>query len=235
MAKKLTQHTFVLTDKQQEMVDKAVKRADGLSNVEFHVASAEDFARFPSESFDAAVGCYVLMFVDLPRALSEISRVLKPGALAWFTVWTEMPFFAWPQEALKQVYKSKGWTTIPPSPAINPMSLSPTEWAVSSVEAGIAAMPSGRFNIKQTENISYPFNFGSLQDSCDATTVLGFPFAKMAEDNGSTEGEIKSAYCAQLIELIKANVPANADGTHSLGHGTATIYTLHKAGVNPEL
>jgi len=69
MARLLPTHTFVLTDKQEPMVEKAKVRTKDMTNIEFHVASAEDLSIFPSASFDAVTGCYVLMFVDLDKTL----------------------------------------------------------------------------------------------------------------------------------------------------------------------
>jgi len=69
LARLLPTHTFVLTDKQEPMVEKAKVRTKDMTNIEFHVASAEDLSIFPSASFDAVTGCYVLMFVDLDKTL----------------------------------------------------------------------------------------------------------------------------------------------------------------------
>ena len=98
MAKRMPHYSFVLTDKQAAMVEKAEQRTKGLSNIEFHVKSAEDLKPFPNEYFDAATGCYVLMFVDLAGALTELTRVLKTGGLAFMAVWKDMPFYALPRE-----------------------------------------------------------------------------------------------------------------------------------------
>jgi len=77
------------------------------SHVEYCVGSATDLD-FPSSSFDAVVAADVLEHIhDLPSAISEIHRVLKPGGLLLFdtinrTVWSylvailflqELPFF----------------------------------------------------------------------------------------------------------------------------------------------
>ena len=62
-------------------------RAAGASNVVFERAAAEALP-FPDASFDAAVSQLGLMFVtDLPRALGEVRRVLRPGGKAAFLTW----------------------------------------------------------------------------------------------------------------------------------------------------
>ena len=50
----------------------------------------------------------------------------------------------------------------------------------SSMETGISVMADINFKIKATEEISYDFHFGDQQTTCDATLVLGAPFAAIA-------------------------------------------------------
>jgi len=50
----------------------------------------------------------------------------------------------------------------------------------SSVETGISDMADINFKIKATEEITYDFHFGDQQTTCDATLVLGAPFAAIA-------------------------------------------------------
>jgi SAM-dependent methyltransferase len=67
----------------------------GLTNIEFREASAEALP-FPSESYDVLTCRFGIMFFpDLPKALRECLRVLKPGGRAAFVAWgkKEQPFF----------------------------------------------------------------------------------------------------------------------------------------------
>ena len=238
MARALPKHSFVTTDSQEPMVEKAKVRAQGLTNViDFQVAKAEDLAAFPDDSFDASTGCYVLMFVDVTKSLTELARVLKPGGLAFFTVWWEMPFYVVPKEALKQLFAKKGFLPSAPKPPVNPMSLSPTEHGVSSVEAGLKGMKEQSLKIKHFETISYEFYFGDMELNCAASTIL-LPgvFAKIAEENATTEAEVKAEYCLIFEELVRAKPDwKKDDGTYSLGHAVAGVYTLEKAGGKNEL
>jgi SAM-dependent methyltransferase len=70
-------------------------RKRGLTNVEFREASAESLP-FPDESYDVLTCRFGIMFFpDLPRALRECLRVLKPGGRVVFVAWgkKEQPFF----------------------------------------------------------------------------------------------------------------------------------------------
>jgi SAM-dependent methyltransferase len=54
------------------------------ANVNFMIENAYAMT-FPDESFDSVTGSSVLHHLDVPRALAEIWRVLKPGGTLYFT------------------------------------------------------------------------------------------------------------------------------------------------------
>ncbi len=67
----------------------------GLTNIEFREASAESLP-FEDGSYDVLTCRFGIMFFpDLPRALRECLRVLKPGGRTVFVAWgkKEQPFF----------------------------------------------------------------------------------------------------------------------------------------------
>src|SRR6202158_695020 len=70
-------------------------RKKGLANIEFREANAESLP-FADASFDVLTCRFGIMFFpDLPKALRECLRVLKPGGRAAFVAWgkKEQPFF----------------------------------------------------------------------------------------------------------------------------------------------
>jgi ubiquinone/menaquinone biosynthesis C-methylase UbiE len=85
------------TDISSEPLTIAEQRAAerNLTNIEFRVADVHSLA-FPDNSFDR-ITCRlgVMFFSDLPRALSEIHRVLTPGGFATLLAWGSMqqPYF----------------------------------------------------------------------------------------------------------------------------------------------
>jgi ubiquinone/menaquinone biosynthesis C-methylase UbiE len=87
----------VATDVSSEPLKVGQERAGerGLDNIEFLPADVHQLP-FPDTSFDR-VTCRlgVMFFADLPRALREIHRVLKPGGRASLLAWgpMEQPYF----------------------------------------------------------------------------------------------------------------------------------------------
>ncbi len=70
-------------------------REEGLSNVEFRLADAQALP-FPDRSFDRVTSRFgAMFFADLPKALHESRRVLRPGGRLVWLVWgtIEQPFF----------------------------------------------------------------------------------------------------------------------------------------------
>mmetsp|Transcript_44265 Transcript_44265/g.64917 ORF Transcript_44265/g.64917 Transcript_44265/m.64917 type:complete len:318 (+) Transcript_44265:101-1054(+) len=237
MARLLPTHTFVLTDKQEPMVEKAKVRTKDMTNIEFHVASAEDLSIFPSASFDAVTGCYVLMFVDLDKTLQEMARVLKPGALAFVTVLTSNSFYEIAHSSLHELYHSKSFKGVVPALGVNPLSLSATsQFGISSVETGVSSMIDKSLKIKTSEDLSYDIHLGDMHATCVATFVYGTPFADIAKEYGTTESELKTAYCAIVEDKIRAHADWEMpDASFRLGQVVAKLYTLQKTDTAHEL
>jgi SAM-dependent methyltransferase len=77
-------------DGSASMLELAAGRSEGSENVEFHEADATALP-VDDASFDAALSVQVLEYVaDIPAALAEIRRALRPGgrAVIWDVDWT---------------------------------------------------------------------------------------------------------------------------------------------------
>ena len=101
VARLAPQGRVVLTDLSAEMLAVATRRAaaQGISNVETRVCSADDLP-FGDETFDSvSVRFGFMFFPDLPQATAELVRVLKPGGRICASVWVQP--------------EANPWTTIP--------------------------------------------------------------------------------------------------------------------------
>ncbi len=94
-------------DLAEAMLDRAQRKANALKlrNVKFRTA---DVSTLPFErgSFDAVISRFCLMFLpDVPRAVQEIARVLKPGGYLAAAVWSvpdKNPYLRLPMDVIKQ-------------------------------------------------------------------------------------------------------------------------------------
>lgn len=96
----------------QTATDRAAQRQ--LANVRFETADAHDLP-FPDCSFDRVTSRLgVMFFSDLPRALHEMYRVLKPGGRAILLAWGPMdqPYF---ETTIGTVLRSMPEATVPDS------------------------------------------------------------------------------------------------------------------------
>lgn len=62
--------------------------AHGLSGVRFFVSSCEELQAEPA-SYDAVVGNMILHHIDIPTAMAQFHRLLRPGGLGAFGEWKE--------------------------------------------------------------------------------------------------------------------------------------------------
>ena len=89
--------TVIATDLSPEPLKIAAERARerGLTNISFKIADVHQLP-FPDAGFDLVTSRLgVMFFSDLPGALSEIRRVLKPGGRVAILAWgpMEQPYF----------------------------------------------------------------------------------------------------------------------------------------------
>ncbi|MCS6897645.1 MAG: class I SAM-dependent methyltransferase [Nitrospira sp.] len=95
-------------DLAEQMVAAAERKARrlGLANVTFQQGDATTLP-FEDNSFDAVTSRFCLMFLpDIPRAVAEIARVLKPGGWLAAAVWSapeKNPSISLSMEAIRKV------------------------------------------------------------------------------------------------------------------------------------
>jgi arsenite methyltransferase len=97
--------SVVGVDSSADMLAVAAKRAAGHGNVEFHQADATSLP-VSAASFDRAVCVQVLEYVrDVPAALSEMHRALRPGGrmLVWDVDWATVSWNAIDRQLARRV------------------------------------------------------------------------------------------------------------------------------------
>jgi arsenite methyltransferase len=97
--------SVVGVDISADMLAVAAKRAAGHDNARFHQADATSLP-VPDASFDRAVCVQVLEYVpDVPTALSEMHRALRPGGrvLVWDVDWATLSWHAIDQHLTRRV------------------------------------------------------------------------------------------------------------------------------------
>ncbi len=76
-------HAFDISPQAAENTRRRLASLDLLSQCRVEVMPAERLA-FADSFFDVAVGFAIIHHLDLPKALAELHRVLKPGGVAYF-------------------------------------------------------------------------------------------------------------------------------------------------------
>lgn len=99
--------TVVGIDLAEQMLDAARRKASSLKllNITFQTGDVSSLP-FEKVSFDAVTTRFCLMFLpDIPKAMAEISRILKPGTWIASAVWSapdKNPYLRIPIDIIKQ-------------------------------------------------------------------------------------------------------------------------------------
>jgi enediyne biosynthesis protein CalE5 len=94
-------------DLAESMLTVAQRKATrlGLNNVTFRTGDVTTLP-FGASSFDAAISRFCLMFLpDIPKAVADIARVLRPGGYVSTAVWSgpdKNPYLRIPMDVIKQ-------------------------------------------------------------------------------------------------------------------------------------
>ena len=168
------QGRVVATDLVPEMLEFAKENAaaQGISNIEFRVADAEQLP-FPDQEFDRVTSRFGIMFFpDIAKAMSEIRRVLRPGGRVCFAVFgslDENPMF---QVSLGPFLKR---VKMPPPPPDAPHIF---RFADETKLAN--AISSAGFRDVSTKKVRVTFSWpGPAEESWEATRELAAPFKKL--------------------------------------------------------
>ena len=195
----------VATDLSPDMVAVTRRTAQrlGLDNLDAREMDAQALA-FPDASFDAATCRFGLMFPPDPvKAVSEIHRVLKPGARFATAVWdvpAKNPFFTSITKVLGEFVPMP-----PPDPT------APGVFRLAPPGELERVLKAGGFSSVTVEARPITLKYGSLDEYWQIQTELAAPLrAALASLSAEKIAELK----ARLFESLKPNL--GADGSVSL-------------------
>lgn len=180
----------VATDLVPEMIEAARQNAaaQGLTNIECRLADAEALP-FSNAEFDRVTCRFGIMFFpNIPKAMAEIRRVLKPGGRVCFAVFAsleENPIFG---VSLGPFLKR---VKMPPPPPD-----APHIFRFADEHKLAAALSSAGFSEVHTHKQQVTFSWpGSAEESWESTRELAAPFKKLIESippeqTGEVFGEV---------------------------------------------
>lgn len=149
----------------------------GLANVEFKTGDATEL-QFEGGCFDAVISRFCLMFLpDLPKALKEISRVLKAGGYLAAAVWSapdKNPFLSIPLNTIKQFIELP--PPDPDAPGIFRLA-KPGELAAFAKEAGLLFVNEEEF----TTEVQFPSSHEYYKSLMDMAAPIQNLFAKLSD------------------------------------------------------
>jgi arsenite methyltransferase len=127
-------------DSSSQMLAVARDRCEGHANASFHEGDATALP-VEDEAFEAALTVQVLEYVDdVPRALSELYRVVKPGGrvVVWDTDWATVTWHSSDADRMQRVLAAwDGHLTHPSLPRVLAAQLRAAGWS----DVGVAAHP----------------------------------------------------------------------------------------------
>ncbi|MGD0506581.1 MAG: class I SAM-dependent methyltransferase [Terriglobales bacterium] len=169
------QGSVTAVDQSLDLLDIAAQRARNrkLSNFTTRQADAHQLP-FGDQTFDLASCRFgVMFFSDVERALTELRRVLMPGARACFVAWgpIEQPYW---QTTMKIVHRHVGGTMLP-TEGSNPFRFS----AAGSLSAALSA--AGFREVQEsTQNLPWTWP-GEAEEVFEYACAISAPFRPMLE------------------------------------------------------
>jgi len=197
LAQRVPQGSVMALDQSSELLDIAAKRAldKNLRNFTTQQADAHHLP-FADESFDLATCRFgVMFFSDAERALTELRRVLKPGARACFAAWgpIEQPYW---QTTLKIVHQHVGGAMLEPGGS-DPFRFS-ASGSLSAILTG-----SGFHEVEEsTRNLPWTWP-GAAEEVLEYFCAVAAPFRPMLERVQVEEWPVIRAEAKAAIERYR--------------------------------
>ena len=119
IARQFPDATVIATDVSPDQIAIAEQTTLTLPHMTAQVADMADLHQFDNDTFDVVTCCYGFMFAsDIPRAVRESYRVLKPGGRLIATTWNKVTMLEKARAIMERVLGE-----LPPPPPINPLTL----------------------------------------------------------------------------------------------------------------
>lgn len=172
--------SLVGIDLAEQMLAIAERRAKrlGLINVTFHRGDVTTLS-FGHEAFDAVISRFCLMFLpEIPKALTGIARMLKPGGWIAAAVWSspdKNPYLSLPMDAIKQLIQLP--TPDPKAPGIFRLAKS-GDLAEMLLGAGFTDV----FEQEFIADIQFPTASEYIASLLDIAAPIQNLFAKLSSD-----------------------------------------------------
>jgi len=162
-------------DLSQDLLEIAEERARSRSLTNFTTRQADAHALpFPDESFDLATSRFgVMFFRDPVKALSELRRVLCPGARACFLAWGtfEQPYW---QSMMGVVHRHAG------GPLLAPDGPNPFRFAESGSLSDVLRRAGFQEVVEETRTVPWAWH-GPAEEVWEQQRSVAVPFRPMLE------------------------------------------------------
>ena len=193
LAERNPRSTVIISDFAPSMVEVAARAAKdrGLTNVECRVIDAQAID-LPDASVDGVMSRYGLMLVpDIPKALAEIRRVLKPSRVLAYVVWGPLAANAW-MMMMGATLMQRGHFTPPPGGGFFPLT---TEDENRSVTAAAG------FKTVDVDVIDHPHSHENFDSYWQLSTECSGPLVEIVKNLSDEE---RQAVRAQVEEYSAA-------------------------------
>jgi SAM-dependent methyltransferase len=175
LAQRVPQGSVMAVDQSADLLDIAAARARSKKLLNFTTEKADAHQLpFADQTFDLGTCRFgVMFFSDTQKALSELRRVLKPGARACFAAWgpIEQPYW---QTTMKVVHRHVGGTMLQPEGA--------DPFRFSTCGSLASALNSSGFHDVEESLRNLPWTWpGSAEEVFEYAWAVAAPFRPMLE------------------------------------------------------
>jgi len=186
--------SVICSDSSPDMVEMARTRSEqlGRSNMTFSVDDMNDLSTYGDGTKDIVTAQFGLMFSpDLPIALSEIHRVLKPEGHLVATVWQEFDLFPLVKETMTEILGKP-----PPAPPLNPMSLADPDPLDAALAAAGFEIAEGH---REAKDITFNMGPSTNEKAYKACLIPVLPKLKEMQE----ESEENEDFIAKALGILK--------------------------------